>query len=231
MSLAKRLHAVRLMSEVLAIASGYHLVKLAGNAVDDEEGFIEQRVSQLVSRRLLRHAGLEVEVSGTEHVRGLERYAVVSSHASYLDWAVLLGYFPSPLRFIAKRELIHVPVVGSYLRRRAVLIDRRAGHTAKEAIAAASRDGQPWPILIFAEGTRSSDGNLRPFKKSGLRILAEAGRALVPVRIKGTFEAMPRQTLVITPGPLSLSIGEPVQPTPGTIEESLWEVERRVAAL
>jgi len=231
MSLLERLNAARLMTEVLAIASGYHVVKLAGNAIDDEEGVIEHRVSQLASRRLLAHAGLRVAVSGAEHVRGLERYAVVSSHASYLDWAVLLGYFPSPLRFIAKRELIHVPVVGSYLKRRAVLIDRRAGHGAKEAIAAASCDAQPWPILIFPEGTRTPDGSLRPFKKSGLRSLAEAGRALVPVRIHGTFEAMPRQTMVIKPGELRLVIGAPVRPTPETIEASLDEVERRVAAL
>lgn len=231
MRLFERLHAARLMSEVFAIAGGYHLVKLAGNTIDDEQGVIEHRVSQLLSRRLLAHAGLQIEVTGTENVRGLDRYAVVCSHASYLDWAVLLGYFPSPLRFIAKRELIHMPFVGSFLKLRGVLIDRSKGQGAKEAIAAATHDGQPWPILIFPEGTRSPDGKLRPFKPGGLRILAEAGRALVPVRIHGTFEAMPRQTWVIKPGLLRLVIGAPVLPTPTTVDAALAEVERRVAEL
>ncbi|MGC4123260.1 MAG: lysophospholipid acyltransferase family protein [Myxococcales bacterium] len=231
MSLLQRARAFKLMSEVAVLSGGYHLVKVVGNFIDAEEGVIEHRVSQLLSRRLLRHAGLEVEVTGAEHVEGLERYAVVCSHASYIDWALLLGYFPAPLRFIAKRELTHLPFVGSFLRLRGVLIDRRAGRGAKEAIAAASKDGKSWPILLFAEGTRTPDGKLQPFKKSGLRILAEAGRALLPVRIHGTFESMPRHTLAVIPGRLRLCIGEPVFPTPETIEESMAEVERRVAAL
>lgn len=49
----------------------------------------------------LAHLGFDVRVEGIEHTRCLSGYAVVSSHASYLDWAVLLGYFPEPVRFIA----------------------------------------------------------------------------------------------------------------------------------
>lgn len=231
MPILERLRSARLLAEVAAITGGYHLVKVVGNTIDDEEGIIEHRVSQLVARRLLAHAGFEIEVTGAEHVRDLERYAVVCSHASLIDWALLLGYFPSPLRFVAKRELTAMPFIGSYLRLRGVLIDRRSGRSAKEAIAEAAKDAQPWPILLFAEGTRSPDGRLQPFKKAGLRILAEAGRTLLPVRVHGTFEAMPRNDWLIKPGRLGLAIGEPVVPTPDTVEEAMAEVERRVAAL
>jgi 1-acyl-sn-glycerol-3-phosphate acyltransferase len=233
MSLGDNLRFVRQVVPLAGICAGYHVVKLVGNTIDGEDGFIEHRVSQLLAQRLLRHLDLSVEVRGAANVAGLERYAVASTHASYLDWAVLLGYFPSPLRFIAKRELTRMPVIGNYLRLRGVLIDRRRGKTARDAIEAAAHDGQPWPILIFPEGTRSPDGQVQPFKPGGLRLLAEAGRPLVPVCIVGTYDSFPRQSKYIKKGiPLRISIGQPVRPSDhATPDDAVAEVERRVRAL
>jgi len=230
MNVGEQLLGVSQVARVLGIGVGYHLVKLAGNIIDGDEGAIEHRVSQLLARRVLRELRLTVEVSGVEKVKGLERCCVACSHASHLDWAVLLAYYPSPLRFIAKRELAGMPVVGSYLRLRGVLIDRSKGIDARQAIAAAARDGQPWPILIFPEGTRSPDGQLKPFKRGGLRLLVEAGLTVVPVRIHGTYEAYPRHALAIRTGlPLKLIIADPVRPEDhASVEDVMAEVERRV---
>lgn len=203
---------VRQTAEISAICAYYHLFKLAGNLIDPGEGVIEHRVSQLLAQRLLRHFRFEVEVSGAEQLRGLERYAVISSHASYLDWAILLGHFPSPLRFVAKRELAHWPVIGDFLRLRGVLIDRRSGRDALTAIREAARDGQPWPILLFPEGTRSHDGEIGPFRRGGMHVLCEEGLTLVPICILGSYQAFPRQARAIRPGGrLALRIGEPVR--------------------
>jgi 1-acyl-sn-glycerol-3-phosphate acyltransferase len=220
------------MAEVFAIAGYYHLHKLAANLIDRAEGVLEHRISQLLARRLLSHFGYRVELSGAERLEGLERYCVVSTHGSHLDWAVLLGHFPSPLRFIAKRELATMPVIGDYLRLRGVLIDRSRGPQALATIRAAASDGQPWPILIFPEGTRSRDGAIAPFRAGGLRVLAEAGLALVPVRISGTFEAFPRHAALLrTGGTFRLAIGAPVRPDHGSLDERLALVEARVRAL
>ena len=233
MSLTDNLTFVRQIIPLAGICAGYHVVKLVGNTIDGEDGFIEHRVSQLLAQRLLRHLDLSVEVRGAAHVAGLERYCAACTHASYLDWAVLLAYFPSPLRFIAKKELTRMPVIGDYLRLRGVLIDRSKGLTARDAIKAAAHDGQPWPILIFPEGTRSPDGQIQPFKPGGLRLLAEAGRPLVPTCIVGTFDSFPRHAKYIRTGvPLRLMIGEPVRPSElATPDEAVAEVERRVRGL
>jgi len=231
MSLSEELIRVRQIVGTLSICSYYHLLKLAGNLIDKEEGIIEHRVSQLVAQRLLRHLDFSVEVSGLEHLKGLHHYSVISSHASYLDWAVLLGYFPSPLRFIARKDLTAIPVIGNYLEKRGVLIDRSRGIDARQAIRNATEDGQPWPILLFAEGTRTHDGQLQPFKKGGLRILTGAGLSLLPVRITGTFDSFPRKARFIKAGGrLRLLIGEPVHSVDDP-EEAMAEVERRVNSL
>ncbi len=232
MSLGDRLLSAWQLGELLKIAGGYHLVKLAGNAIDREEGVLEQRVSQLLARRVLVQMRLGVEVSGAEKVRGLERYAVASTHASLLDWAVLLAHFPSPLRFIAKKELSRVPIIGDYLRLRGVLIDRKRGIDSRRAIAAAVADGRPWPILIFPEGTRSPDGSVGPFRPGGLRILGEAGLPVVPVAIAGTWEALPRGLGPIRTGRrLRMIIGEPLRPQDfPSLEDWMAELERRMRA-
>lgn len=233
MSLKENLTFARQIVPLAGICAGYHLVKLVGNTIDGEDGFIEHRVSQLLAQRLLRYLDLSVEVRGAANVRGLERYCVACSHSSYLDWAVLLAYYPSPLRFIAKKELTRMPVIGDYLRLRGVLIDRSKGQSAKEAIAEAAHDGQPWPILIFPEGTRTPDGEIQPFRPGGLRLLVDAGRPIVPAYIAGTYASFPRQARAIRTGvPLRLSIGAPVLPSDlPTPAEVIAEVERRMRAL
>ena len=216
--------------KTLGIVSYYHLFKLMGNLVDGEEGVIEHRVSQLVARSLLRNLDFEVQVSGTDNVRGLRHYCVVSTHASHLDWAVLLGYFPSPLRFIARKDLTAVPVIGSYLKLRGILIDRSKGDDAKKAIRRAAQDDSPFPILLFPEGTRSPDGEIKKFKRGGLRIMQEEGLQMVPVRINGTFDAFPRDArLITTGGRLQMLVGQPLDPREH--DDPLAEIERRVHRL
>lgn len=229
MDLAGQLTRYRQIAELLAISGYYHLFKLAGNLIDEEEGVIEQHISQLLARRLLNHLEMEVEVTGTEHVPIRGRYCVISTHASYLDWAVLLGYFPSPLRFIAKKELAWIPVIGSYLKLRGVLIDRSRGRDAKQAIRASVEDGLPWPILLFPEGTRTPDGKIQPFRTGGLRILAEAGLTMVPVCIQGTFEGLSRHATYVEKGlRLRMTICEPVDPGALGVDGAMQEVERRI---
>ena len=218
--------------DTAAIVGLYHGVSAIGNMIDRDGGVIEHRCSQLAGRALLDNFHLPVTVEGLEHIQGLEHYSVVSTHASYLDWAVLLGYFPEPLRFIAKRELARLPGFGYYLRNRGIFVDRSKGHTAKDAIRQAARERLPWPILIFAEGTRSPDGTIRPFRKGGLSIIAEEGLALLPVNISGTFKACPRGARHInTHVPITFSIGEPVTARDGDVTRQVELVEERVREL
>lgn len=217
---------------MLGLSGYHHIFRVAGEIIDGEQGVVEQRVSQLLGQRILERLDMDVTVTGLEHVPKDRRYCVVSTHASYLDWAVILGHFPKPVRFIAKKELARVPVIGSYLRSRGVLIDRAKGIDAARAIEAATHDDVPWPILIFPEGTRSSDGRLQPFKPKGLKILAEAGLLMVPVAITGTYDAFPRDALYIQRGrSIALHIGEPVDPGELGVDAAVSEVERRIRAL
>jgi len=225
---------VQQSAEMLSVCGYYHMIKLvSGNLIDKEEGVIEQRIGQLLGQACLRQLGFTVQVEGLSNFRHLDNYCVVSTHASHLDWAVLLGYCPEPVRFIARANLVKIPVIGDYLKLRGILIDRKKGIDAKKAIRAAARDDCPFPILIFPEGTRTSDGQLQPFKKGGLKILAEERMTMVPVCITGTFAAFSRHDPYIKRGgALRMQVGEPVFADPERgIGWQMEEIERRVQAL
>ena len=111
-----------------------------------------------------------------------------------------------------------------------MLINRRKGKAALASLREAAQNGRPDPILIFPEGTRIPTGEIQPFRRGGLSALLEAGLAIVPVCINGTFAAYPGHANFIRTGmPLRMIICEPVQPdTFSSIDEAVREVEARV---
>ena len=65
-------------------------------------------------------------------------------------------------------------------------------------------------ILIFPEGTRSPTGELQAFR-SGVGVLAvELDVPVIPVCLRGTFEALPKGKFVPRPKHIDVTIGSPV---------------------
>lgn len=187
------------LAPLVLITFKYHWYVLLSSWID-KEGVMEYRLGKLFAREILKRTGQEVEVVGAENVKDHEYFAVASNHASYLDFAVLLAFFPTPLRFIAKKELRRIPVIGKHLVSRGVVIDRKDRRSAFDSITAAIDDKNPIPILIFPEGTRSADGKPRPFKRGGLFLFAKSNVPIVPVTIINSAAHLPRGAINYLPG-------------------------------
>lgn len=67
-------------------------------------------------------------------------------------------------------------------------------------------------LIIYPEGTRSTTGEIRPFKRGPAMIATELNVPLVPVHIKGAYEAMPKGRFFPIPKRISVVIGEPLYP-------------------
>ena len=211
---------------LFSLISWFHLFKVSGNVIDRREGVIEQQIAKLMSRRILAVLGMKVTTEGLENAKHLDNYAVASNHLSYLDWVLILAEFPNPVSFIAKRAVTLMPVFGSYLRNRGVLIDRRKGHTARSVIRGAAGNN-PFPLLIFPEGTRSPDGEPQKFRRAGVRILTEQGLKLLPVVLFGTYEGLSKHARCIKTGlHLHLLILPPIDPKEIGETEACEELER-----
>lgn len=112
---------------------------------------------------------------------------VVANHASLAD-PFLLSHLPLDQRFVAKEELFRLPVVGWLLRLAGDIPIRRGDHASAVAMESAcvTTLAHGLSVTIFPEGTRSTDGRLRPFRSGAFRIATTAGVRILPVALHGT---------------------------------------------
>ncbi len=65
-------------------------------------------------------------------------------------------------------------------------------------------------VVVFPEGTRSSDGKLLPFKRGGLFLALKTKTPIVPVTIKGSGKLLPKGAWRLQPGEVSVQVGAPI---------------------
>jgi 1-acyl-sn-glycerol-3-phosphate acyltransferase len=156
----------------------------------------------------------------------------MSNHQSNFDIPVLLAHLPVQFRWLAKAELFKIPIFGRAMRGAGyVRIDRFNRQSAIDSIheaAAKMKDGVS--VMIFPEGTRSRDGNIRPFKKGGFVMAVDSGVPIVPIILRGTRPIMDKSSLRINTGDVSMQIEKPIETTGYTREtkNNLIETVRSV---
>ena len=172
-------------------------------------------------------------VEGTAHAAADGQYVVVTNHLSNFDIPLVLRTVPGPVRFLAKKELFKIPFFGPAMAKVGVVkIDRTAGMSVHDAIfsAAAASLARGYWLLVFAEGTRSEDGEMAPFKKGAARIAIDNELPILPVVLQGTHEVNPPGSVLIYPGKAQISILEPVATT-GLTRADVPDLTNRVRAL
>jgi 1-acyl-sn-glycerol-3-phosphate acyltransferase len=138
------------------------------------------------------------------------------THASALDIPVLYVYLPFQFRILFKKELLSYPIVGWHLRRSGqVCIDQQKPTRSIAHIRSAVKSLQAgMPLVIFPEGGRTPDGEIKPFMPGAFYLAIKAQVDVVPVALVGTFELLPMNTYHIKSRPLEMRVGEPI-PTAG----------------
>lgn len=79
-------------------------------------------------------------------------------------------------------------------------------------------------MIVFPEGTRSSDGRLLPFKKGPFHLAIDSGVFVVPVTILGTFELWPKTRFALRPGTATVIFHPPIDPRNYADRDSLMKV-------
>jgi len=63
---------------------------------------------------------------------------------------------------------------------------------------------------LYAEGTRTQDGKLQPFKRGAFNLAVRAGIPVVPLTVNGSFNILPKHSLTIHPGTVTLVLADPI---------------------
>lgn len=200
-----RLAAGGLITLVMAVVA---IVALAF----DRTGKKYHWVSRMWSRAALRVCGVRVRVRGAEHLEPGRSYIYVCNHASMVDIPAVAAGIPDDIRIVYKRELEKIPLFGWGLRwSNYIGIDRgrsaEARHSLDDAVAKI-RNGAS--VLMFGEGTRTSDGKLQPFKRGAFHLAVRSGVSVVPLTINGSFTIVPKHSLRIRRGTVELVLSPPI---------------------
>ena len=164
------------------------------------------------ARTLLFLTGIPATIEVADEAAALPQAIYMSNHESGIDILLLLLAIRQDVRFLAKRALFFVPFMGwSMWLAGFVPVDRRRTDRAKEVLSELeSRLTKGKSILVFPEGTRSRDGRLGPFKKSGFLTALKSGVPIVPVGVSGARAVLGAQGIVVRRGPVRVRAGRPI---------------------
>ena len=174
-----------------------------------------------------------LRIEGREHLPRRGAAVLVSNHASLGDILVLFGLF-SPYKWVSKASVFQVPFIGWNMRlNQYVPLVRGNSESIGRMMSACAR----WlkegvPVLLFPEGTRSPDGEMKAFKDGAFRLAIEAGSPVIPIALSGTADVLPKHGFVLRrPADCRVRVLEAVDPRPfgGDVVALREEVRARIA--
>jgi 1-acyl-sn-glycerol-3-phosphate acyltransferase len=180
--------------------------------------------------------GTRTTVEGLEKIDPAASYVFTGNHISNIDVPVIARHLLVPVRFLAKKELFRVPVLGGAMKAiHIVRTDRQAGTAAhrmiNEQVTQVVAAGLS--LVIYPEGTRSKDAEMKAFKKGAFRIAIDNGLPVVPMSITGAEKVWRPGGKLIYGGKVRLVIHDPI-PTigmgPGDIDDLRDRVREIVSA-
>jgi 1-acyl-sn-glycerol-3-phosphate acyltransferase len=179
-------------------------------------------------RGILKIFGVTLEASGHENLEPGRNYVVMANHRSQLDPVAMgVAVLPRQTRWVAKKELRRVPILGKALDLTGqIFIDRGDTSSAVEALRrhAGDRDAL---ICFFPEGHRSSTRSMLPFKKGAAAFAISSKMPVLPMAVSGSERCIPNHSVISTPGTIRVRMGKPIDTT-GMTEDDRGALTERV---
>lgn len=181
---------------------------------------VSYKLAHLWGKTIIRISGVTVEIKGAENVPGNRPFIFMANHQSNFDILVLLGYIPVQFYWISKKEVFYVPLLGAAMKRAGYIsVDRQDREKAIKSLDEAAqiiRNGKS--VMTFPEGTRSRDGKIGSFKKGPFYLALQSGVPIIPVSIIGSRAILPRRSLRMHPGKITMIIDKPIDSTEYSLE-------------
>jgi 1-acyl-sn-glycerol-3-phosphate acyltransferase len=179
----------------------------------------------------IRMAGIRVILTGLENIPK-SSCIFMSNHVSNLDPCVIIPPIPQRVSILVKKSLTKVPILGIAMRLADfVPIDRDQRDSAIQSLRAAKRTlNSGLSLAVFAEGSRSRDGKLMPFKKGPFYLAYEAGVPVIPISVSGTETMMRKGSARVFPGNAYVTYHPALQPSDYADREALMDAVRKSIA-
>jgi 1-acyl-sn-glycerol-3-phosphate acyltransferase len=171
----------------------------------------EYKIAYTWARLLIVITGCTLTVEGRENIPKEGGVCFVANHGSIFDIILALAYIGRPFGFIAKKELLLIPLINMWIYvLGGLFIDRKHPRKALKTISrGARRLKSGGGVLIFPEGHRSRNEGLLPFHPGSFKLATQSLVPIVPVAISGSYDVFERYGR-ITACPVRLAFCAPV---------------------
>jgi 1-acyl-sn-glycerol-3-phosphate acyltransferase len=183
-----------------------------------------------------------VKIKGRENIKKGQSYVFVSNHQSAYDIFLIYGYLGVPIKWMMKKGLAKIPLVGFACRMAGfTFVDNSSARSAQKSVQEAERSLKcGHSLIVFPEGSRSPNGHLRRFKRGAYQIAVDQQLSIIPITLNGPYKVMPAGSWDVRPHRMEMIIHAPVTPhkkevddkeklqklvdtTQKTISSALWE--------
>jgi 1-acyl-sn-glycerol-3-phosphate acyltransferase len=157
--------------------------------------------------------GIRIKIIGSPPPPGHHIY--MCNHSSFVDMFLFAYLMRGPCTALIAKENYSYPILGSMLKRfKGISIERGDRESAIKSIHQAEQMlSIGYDVVILPEGTRTTTGNLRRFKKGGFHMALNTKAPIVPVGCTGAFEFKPKNRWSLSPRTITLKYGTPTDPS------------------
>jgi len=175
-------------------------------------------------RGLLWLVPAHLDVLDEQHLDRHQSYIVVANHLSLIDIPILYGWLKLDLKWVMKKEVRKVPMIGSGCALMGhIFLDRSDRQAAIRELKRVRQNFFPGTsILLFPEGTRSRDGKLKDFKMGAFHMAKDLELPILPVTIRGADGILTPDGINLHPGRAQMTI----HPAIGVDEVNASSVEQ-----
>jgi 1-acyl-sn-glycerol-3-phosphate acyltransferase len=196
--------AVSLYTIVLGTAS-------VASSLFDKRGNFGHRCARAWSWLIVKTSGVKIAIEGLDKLDSSRSYIFAANHQSIYDIPILFTSLPFQLRILSKESIGRIPFMGWHLQRTGhVLVDReRPGASVVKKMARLVAAGHS--LIVFPEGTRSTDGSVAPFKGGSFLIALQSQLPVVPISVIGSRHVMFRGEVTVRPRHVTVIVHDPVE--------------------
>lgn len=178
---------------------------------------------RIISYGLMFFCGIIYRFHRNPKVQKGQTYVIVANHRSNLDAPVAAVSFPGRVRYLAKKELLKIPLLASIFKVTTVNVDRSSQESRKKSVEFLKKciaGGDH--IFLFAEGTRNKTESdyLLPFKDGAFTIAIQTQTPILPMVFTNTDRLMPNGKPLMRPGIIDIYHMDPI-PVTGMTETDI----------